>query len=484
MAIDATTPNSPGWWFKGLLQELGRRQVRYNRLDRYFVGNPDLPRGAENAKETYRQFQRKSRTNFAGLIVEAVRERMVPQAFRTGADGSTGGDKQAWDIWQANCLDADSALVHRASLAMGDAYVIVGSPDDTLDGAPLITPEDPRQVITAHDPLHRRRVVAALKVFTDSVAKKDFAYLFTPGEVFKASRPRSSNSTIFQYNMNGWVPDGDPQIMPFEMIPVVRFSNRSDLMGNGLGEFEDVMDVLDRINHMLLQRLVIATMQAFKQRAIKGADALPTNDIEGNAIDYNDIFSADPGALWKLPTGADLWESSEVNLDGILHAVRDDIQDLAAVTRTPLFYLTPDAANGSAEGASLAREGLVFKATDRIAQASESWEQVMTLALQFAGADSAPSDMEVVWRQVDLPSLSERADAAVKAVSAGVPWRTVMQDIWGYSPQQIDRMEKEQAADKDIVEEPAPLVPVVVDPSAVPVVPPGGVLPPVSVAAS
>jgi hypothetical protein len=56
----------------------------------------------------------------------------------------------------------------------------------------------------------------------------------------------------------------------------------------------------------------------------------------------------------------------QVDLGPVRQAIRDDVQDLAAVTRTPLFYLTPDAANGSAEGASLAREGLVFKTEDRI----------------------------------------------------------------------------------------------------------------------
>lgn len=448
MAIDTATPNSPGWWFKGLLAELGKRQRRYNRLERYYEGDGDLPEGAEQVKDTYRRFQKKARTNFAELIVEAVRERMVPQAFRTGSDGTSGGNKTAWTIWQANSLDADAALVHRAQLVMSDAYVIVGGPDATIGGSPLITPEDPRQVITAHDPLHPRRVIAALKVFSDDVQKADFAFLYMPGFVFRLTRPRSNSSASFTFNMSGWnwVADADPNpgVLPVPVVPVVRFANRANIAGASMGEFEDVLDVLDRINHMLLQRVVIATMQAFRQRAIKGE--LPSRDLDGNEIDYGAMFPANPGALWRLPDGVDLWESAQVDLTPILSSVRHDVQDLAAVTRTPLFYLTPDAANGSAEGASLAREGLVFKTTDRIAQASESWEQVMRLALTFAGEPAFP-DMEVVWRAVDLPSMAERFDAAAKAAIAGVPWRTIQEDILGFSPQQVDRMALERAAD-------------------------------------
>jgi hypothetical protein len=235
--------------------------------------------------------------------------------------------------------------------------------------------------------------------------------------------------------------------LPALVVPVVRFPNRADLAGWSMGEFEDVTDVLDRINFMLLQRLVIAAVQAFKQRAIKGD--LPSHDAAGNEVDYAGIFRADPGALWQLPEGVDIWESGQSDLAGILSSVRHDIQDLAAVTRTPLFYLTPESNQGSAEGASLAREGLVFKTEDRLAQTGESWEQVMSLAFLFAGDDqrAARGDMEILWASPERFSLAERYDAAVKAQAAGVPWRTVMGDVLQFSPQHVSRMEAERAGE-------------------------------------
>lgn len=461
MAIDTKTPDTPGWWFGKLSVALDERRQRLDRLEAYYRGEAELPESAEGAREAYRQFQRKAMVNFAELVVEATRERMSPVGFRTGSQGNEESDAVAWRIWQANSMDASSALVHRASLTMGDAYVIVGGPDPET-GYPLITAEDPRQVITAHDPVRRSKVIAALKVFHDDVIGLDRAFLFLPGLVYQASKKATSTLGTGATGVlsNGWnwlvaddLGDPIPEELPFPVVPVVRFPNRQDLFGNTFGEFESAMDTLDRLNHLHLQLLVIATIQAFRQRAIKGMRATdergqPITNPDGTPVDWNKLFSPGPGALWFLPPDAEMWESQQTDLSGILTAIRHDVQDLAASTRTPLFYLTPDAANGSAEGAALARESLIFKTQDHIVQASEPWELVMYLSLLFRGReDIARSDMEILWAPPERFSLAERYDAASKAQAAGVPWRSVMADVLQFSPQQIDRMESERAAD-------------------------------------
>lgn len=444
--IETQVRLSPGWWFERLLKELGSRQDRYRVLESYYDGTAAVPHTTmRELKDSYRRLMHIARTNFAELVVEAVRERMTPVGFRTGAAGDLNGDKDAWRIWQENCLDADSALVHRAMLSMREAYVIVGPPE-AVGEEPVITPEDPREVITAQDPVRKRKTIAALKAFHDDVMGEDVAYLYLPGIVFKATRERA-NEHGFGYEVKAdwsWVDDG--QQLPEGVVPVVRFVNRATLSGQGRSEFETQQSILDRINYTLLNRIEIATLQAFRQRAIKG---VPLKDDKGDEIDYSDIFAADPGAIWHIPTTADIWESGEVDLGPIRSAIRDDIQDLAAVTRTPLFYLTPEANNGSAEGASLAREGLVFKVGDRQVQTGEPWEQVMSLAFTFAGdpARASAGDMEIMWAPAERFSLAERYDAASKAQAAGVPWRTVMEDILQFSPQQVDRMEAERHQD-------------------------------------
>lgn len=450
MPIDTSLP--AGKWFGTLLKRLNAEQDDLNMLDRYYRGEANLPESATQHRDSYRHFQRKSRTNWAELVVDAPRERMRPIGFRTGAAGDELGDDEAWKIWQANSLDADVPLLFTAMMSMRRAAVIVGEIDEET-GQPLITIEDPREIITAQDPARRRRTNAALKVFRDEDADVDRAYLYlpststggAPGFVLKASRKRSGGRSPTSGTAQSWNWDGDPQPLKVRM-PVVPFFNRPAVSGPPTAEFEGAIDVIDRINHMVLQRVIIATFQAFRQRAIKG---LPRVDAQGNEIDYSDLFIAGAGALWQLPDNADMWESAQSDMQGIHQAVRDDVQDLAATTRTPLFYLTPDAANGSAEGASLAREGLVFKAIDRIGQATEQLERVMSLAFEMKDDTkrAAMADLEVLWASPEIYSLAERADAASKLVTVGVPFRDLMQLVMQVTPQQVARMETNRAAD-------------------------------------
>jgi len=452
--IDVTEPGSPGWWFDRLLRRLADRRAHYDRLDAYYDGRvgPPVP-AAKSISQAYQRLMRVSRTNFAELVVEAVQERMEVIGFRTGAAGDDLGDQEAMRIWQANSLPADSSLVHTASLSMGMSYVIVGPVDEEI-GAPVITPEDPREVIVETDPVRRRKPIAALKVFRDDTAGVDRAYVFVPGQLWRAVRaapdagadPFDPASSVPVMDATSWDWES-AQLLPFEMVPVVGFPNRPKLNRQVTrGEFEAHLPLLDRINYTVLQRVEIATLQAFRQRALRGG---PTHDEHGNEIDYDDIFESDPGAIWHIPETAELWESGQVDLGPVRQAIRDDVQDLAAVTRTPLYYLIPDSSSGSAEGAALAREGLVFKARSRIAEASEAWRQVMSLAFLMAGDEERANRaaLEVIWAKPERWSLSERADAAAKAMAGGLSRREALRTVWQFTPTQIEQVEADLAAE-------------------------------------
>ena len=60
MPIDATVPQSPGWWLFRLATKLLQRRERIERLAAYYRGDPPLPTGADNAKEAYEAFVRKA----------------------------------------------------------------------------------------------------------------------------------------------------------------------------------------------------------------------------------------------------------------------------------------------------------------------------------------------------------------------------------------------------------------------------------------
>ena len=418
-----------------LIKDLAEDQQELNLLERYYEGDAPLPEGADGASAAYRKFQKKARSNFAQLAVAATRERMIIDGFRTGADGDENGDILARRLWKANNLDVGSADLHSMMLTFGEAYAIVGPPN--AFGIPVVTIEDPRQVESKHDPLDPRLITQAVKVWREDELGLDFAYFYYPSriEVFVKEAKGSL------YSVNDWIYREDLSAdNPLGEVPVIKFKNI-----DGDGEFEPFLDILDRINHMVLQRLVIATTQAFKQKWISGD--LPTHDPDGNEIDYNGIFTPSAGSLWMLPEGASLGESAQTDLQGILASVRADVQDFAALTRTPMHYLTPDGANQSAEGAALAREGLVFKAEDRMARVTPSWSKVMSLMFKWLGDDVRANllDLEPMWKPAERYSLAERADANSKFQD--IPFRSRMTIVGQFTPEEIAEMEVERAGE-------------------------------------
>lgn len=430
---------SPDQWLARLTLAMDNRAARLVTLRSYMDGGAPLPEGAEGCRDAYKQFQRKARTNFGELVVDAVVERMIPSGFSLGEESED--DDRLRVIWKRNRLQIGTADVVRDMVGLSAGYMIV-SEDRVTARKSVITCERPEQVITDQSPSRPDQVRAALKVYRDDVDGFDVAYLHVVGEVHTYVRPLRDGfgrpTREILHVQGGWQAAGS-EATGLAFIPVFPFLNRG-----GLGEFETHTDILDRINWNILQRLVITAMQAYRQRATKGD--LPDEDIDGNEIDYAEMFKPGPGALWRLPEGVELWESQQTDINAILTANKDDITHLSAVTRTPMPMLIPSGTNQSAEGAHEAKAGLLTKAKDRIERAKAELSLVMGAALAIeTGSDTIVDGIESLWHETDETSLTEKADAASKAQD--LPWRTRMTRIWGFSEEIVDKMLVERAED-------------------------------------
>jgi hypothetical protein len=451
--IDTTEPQSPGWWIKRLSRKLNSRQARLELLHSHYRGDPPLPRAHEGQREIFRRFVKNARINYAKLIAEAPRHRMICTGVVTGEDEA---DALLAEWWIKNGMPVETAEVHRSMLSLGDGYAMIGW--DDVDGIPTVTHEDPRQCITEHDPVRQRRRLAGLKIFHDDVAEMDVAYLFLPGRryvAYKSTRATTKN-VMFRPTAWDWKEDAggeEGEFVPGNVVPLVRFRNE-----RGVAEFEDHLGHLDRINDDLLHRMTISSLQAFRQRAVKGVpthypDNHPDANLRGKEIDYGDVFPADPGAMWLLPLTAELWESGAIDITPLISASKYDAQQLSAVTFTPLSYLQPDAAQGSAEGASAQRENLVFKVEDRIQRATDGWAEVASIQLAFWYAETGrdlidtPPDAKPQWMPPERHSLAERHDANVKAKAGDVPWKTRMLKVLQFTPDEVAEMEAERMDD-------------------------------------
>jgi hypothetical protein len=461
------TPGSPEWWLNHLaakfierdrtydLQDIyfrprlyRTRRQRMNMLWSYYIGDPPLPEVARQHTDIFKDVLRKGRATYAPMTITPMLDRMELNGVRTGVEDGVEGDDVAKRIMEySNFASAiKDAFTYAFVMSEGYAMVIpaaVGAKDRT----PLITAEDPRWCIGEPDPMNPNQLQAALKIGYDVVAGRTIAWLFHDRKQYKANGPEGAVISQLNITASSFEWDGPPVDLPeldgIASVPVVQLPN-----ARGMGEFEPHLDLLDRINDAILQRIVITAYQSFKQRAVIGNLEGDQEDEDSavEEIDWKDVFSADPGALWRVPEGTTFWESNPTDMTGLITAIRDDVKELAAVTSTPLHLITPDAANGSAEGAALMREGLVFKVKDRRARLNPRLVELWKMAFAFAGETDRTSNIELLWGPIESFSLAAKADAATKL--RGIMSRPrILQDIMEFTPDQIEQNEQELQKD-------------------------------------
>lgn len=438
-------PNTPDEWLPVLAAKMDRRAPRLAKLRSYSNGNAPLPEMGRNLRASWEQFQKKSRRNYGGLACRALKNRIRYNGVRIG---TAGVDDEV--MVAANRIARDNRLATQIGLAVEDrlqtgvGYIVIGM--DATDRTAVITREQPEMFYAETDPIRPWRARAAVKVWRDKTAGKDYALVWAEGRRQRYVRESKLDEVLRTVaSGNDWERVGEVEV--YDGAPPVVVLERP----GGVALLEPHLDVIDGINLGKLHRLVITAMQAFRQRALKQSgdgQGLPDEDEDGNSIDYSKVFEPAPGALWELPEGIDVWESESVDIRPLLDGEKSDIRDFAALTTTPLSAFAPEGENQSAEGAANAKEGHVALAQDEIDDISAGIAMVFVHALRVENVDLAGRTVEVDFAPPALVSLSEKYAAAQMAKSSGVQsLRTIQRDILGMSPDQIAQDEIDRAAE-------------------------------------
>jgi hypothetical protein len=136
-----------------------------------------------------------------------------------------------------------------------------------------------------------------------------------------------------------------------------------------------------------------------------------------------------------------------LDLTPIITAKRDDVKEFAAVSNTPLHLITPDAANGSAEGAGLMREGLTAKVRDRRARFTPPLKLLWRLVFATASAQQKGARMRLHWGPIEFHTLAEQASASAQAVGT-LSLDDRLERIWQMTPADAKRNALRMIADQ------------------------------------
>jgi hypothetical protein len=460
-------PGSPQWWLSTLEKQLDERTRAVNICENYYTGAHPLPQpnpgsmsaAVEAAKLAWKRLAMSAVTNLTPLIANAASERLEVVGFRFG--DATDGDKDAWRMWQAAQLDADSDLVHEAALQTGQAFVLVW-PDPKLPSKVSITAEYPDQTIVAYVAGSRRQRAAAMKRWLDDDGYL-LATVYLPDGLYKFRSVRKQ-PTDGSTSMTGdaafsarWAPrevvgETWPLRNPFGVVPLVEFRANATLkparFGGGTAEFDAVVPIQDRINKTVFDRLVTAEHQAFRQRYVIGWD-FPV-DPETQQPNRDAMVQAAASRLWTFENGdgqVQVGELGQADFTGFIKAVESDIQQMAMISRTPPHYLLGQMVNISGDALKASEAALVKKCRRHSRNFGESWEEVMRLALQ-AIADPRADDQSsmIVWGDVESRTWGETVDAVLKMQALNVPEDALWLMLPDVTPQDVQRWKSMRGA--------------------------------------
>ena len=453
MAAPLLVPLSPDWWLARLYGALTQRQSQIAIYTSYYEGDHPLPWLAPQARDEFRRILRMTRSNYMGLVVDAMVERCKVEGFRLAAGSLSETDQDdedvdsldadTWRIWQANDMDAGFDSVLLESAINGTAYLSMApNPDDP--STPFIFPEHPSQAIVDYQPgTGRRNRAAGLKMWVDDWTGMQCATLQLPGNIFKyqAESKPGSQPTWVRREVAGEQWGGRNEAGEVTLVEV---PNNPRMLTGGVSELYDVMDIQDRINKTIADRLITQDYGAFPQRWMSGwpaedASGVPTPPID---IGRNRVITTDVAG-----DQARFGQFDAAPLDPYSAAKREDVKDIASRTRTPAQYLLGEMSNVSGDTLQASQSGLVAKCQGRMRPYGEGAEDAVRVVRRLAGLpDAGAQGMETIWHNPEFRTLGELADATIKQLSVRIIDLRQARENMGYSATQIDRMEARESA--------------------------------------
>ena len=409
-----------------------KERERLDRIDNWMRWDHAAPHQPHHTTREYKELSLRSQTPWLGLIVTSVAQNLYVDRYRPE---NSIENSVPWEWWQANGLDARQMPIHRAALGYGHSYVtVIPGEDDFGDDMPVIRGHSPRRMMAFYaEPESDDWPMYALRMTPARLGN---------GHMGNDVRLYDAEAIYFlQADTGGNVLQSggfDPREHGMGRCPVVRFTNQLDLEGRTPGEVEPLIPIAGRIDQTVFDRLVVQRFASWIVRTVSGMampDTAEDAELQKMILRAENLLIAEDqdtkfGSLPATP------------LEGFIKANQTDIQQLAAVSQTPVYELLGDLINLSADALEAARASLSAKVEERQQGFGESWEQTFRLAGAAMGDDEAARDLgsQVGWRDTSVRTMAQAADALGKlATMLGVPVEMLWERIPGFSQQDVER---------------------------------------------
>ena len=411
------------------------------------------------------------RNNLCPLVIETLSDRLriagftVPGEDVPVAASVVPGDPEAAKIgpvaqfaaetWARNRGDRLQVRVHENAIALGDAFVMVEW--DDREQRVRLAYNDPNLVRVWYDPEDSDRIIMASKRWVVSeqpagamvVDARQSVRLnvYKPDRIERYIRNGLIGGGVWRHFTDAanpewpidWTDNGEPL-----GIPVVHFANNDRGAQYGRSEIADVVPLQDALNKAVVDVVRVMDAQGWPQRYALGVSEAPSDDLVSV-----------PGAMfWSASKEATMGTLDAATPMGLIELWNKFEESVAAITRTPQHAFRVTNGLPSGEALKTAESGLVAKAEKRGIVFGDAWEDVMTIALRLGqangkiSAELPDSGFAVEWESFETRDDELQRIQAINSkegISERQRWRE-----YGYTDEQIERMEKEKEQEREV----------------------------------
>lgn len=431
-----------------LLSELKKRGSRVRLNELYLDGCPPFPEAIVKARMTkaYRNLIGVAGAPWASVPVDSSLDRLEISGIKSG---DKHVDDVCWGAWQDNQLDAESKLGNGSALTNGRCFAIVwrGPGDD----GPVVSLDDAGTTIVLYADGSRRKRLAALRHWKEEDGTT-YATLYRPDGVYKFEEAGDQTRARGRVKADGiwWEarePDEEwPLKNPWGIVPVIEVAVNRRLKAGcypyARGEFDHCHGLLDRINLLTFLGLVVALWQGFPLRGVVGERIVRDDNDEPIAP-----FDADADKLVQLENpNAKTFEYQAADRKNL--SILSELEQFASITKTPHFYFPTDQGlvNLAADTIRASEGARDAKITNHKATTGEGWEELLRVCGLMSDEEVQLSPRaELKWKDHESAGMAERADAATKVASVGVPLAMVAEKYLNFTQEEISEMEGKAA---------------------------------------
>lgn len=458
------------------LRALEEERPRWERRQKYYEGDQDLPYAPDGVNQEYLTLREQSVANWLAIAMDAPVQRLETESLRT-PDGKV--DRDTWEnVWVPNGLESLEKVVFNQMMVHARGIWSVSKNPNNLK-RPKVRPENTSRVYMHCDPEDPFSHDWAVKTWKTAPSRttslwvpstasaalggKQVGVVYDDVEWVRFERDETSG-----FGLSGWRETNRGNHGLGE-LPFVQCSSNLNADGKPHSAMNQLMRMNDALNTIRFNTLLAMQYSAYRQRIFTGYDPVVRDKAGDPVYLRNPDGSFVPGpdgrpmpqlnqmgrigvdrALAFPGKDTKVYDLPESNLDNYVTAYQQFLSDLFATGQVPPQYALTKMANLSGDALAGAESTLQALIRDLKREAKMGIGKTMRLANKARGAEN-PELLTVDWADTEAKSFQQIVDGVVKLISVKFPRQAAFEMLPNATPTKVanwmEMFETEQAAE-------------------------------------